>query len=109
MYSSGEPVTRYDILDCALVTKSHKKFGLCHLLTFTTEDIIDKCISSSCVEYVLFPLFTKNKADEIVGLESVKFYWWKPGDFRCNSPRMKFLRWLRDQYKDDKTDIRELL
>lgn len=60
---------------------------------------------------VIFPLFDYSYANTLFGAIShhgdpFMTYWWPKGEW--NSGRLDFLKWLIEQYKDDKTNLKEL-
>lgn len=64
---------------------------------------------------VVFPLFTNNNANSLFNARSFNGgpyetpynkYWWPKGEW--DSGRLGFLKWLIEQYKDDKTNLKEL-
>ena len=51
-----------------------------------------------------FPLFTFENARKF-GAGNVDGFWWELGDW--DGQRMEFLKWLRNEYRKDKTKIQK--
>ena len=93
----GLPVTRKEVLERAKKFKSH---GLCHSIRYT----LDRYNMSHIYrvdEY--FPKFVKENALQF-GADKYSDWWWKNDVW--DTGRMNFLDWLIEQYKDDKTNLR---
>lgn len=100
-------VYRKDILEYAL---KH------HMYTYLSENHGGLCISisealthygidASITVDTVIPLFTRNNAINLFNAKP-NFYWWPRGEW--NTGRLDFLKWLIEQYKDDKTNLKEL-
>ena len=102
------PVTRYDILKCAkkrAIKYPETYGGICNIITDTL--LFDFGLSIECFLKDYFPKFTYENALKFGAIpEHEHMYWWKYKDWKGD--RMKFLNWLIQEYKDDKTDLREL-
>lgn len=61
-------------------------------------------ISSMAIK-IIIPLFTINNAISLFNAKP-NYYWWPKGEW--NTGRLDFLKWLLEQYKDDKTNLKEL-
>ena len=59
---------------------------------------------------IIIPLFNNNNASTLFNADSSKnsleVYWWPKREW--NTGRLDFLKWLLEQYKNDKTNLREL-
>ena len=94
-FFSKPTVTRVDVLKKA---KEHQEFGLCYAIQEALDDY-DIIIRP---EYI-FSLFTRENALKF-GADKDCPYWWDPGVW--NTGRMDFLNWLIEQYKNNKTDLK---
>ena len=108
-----ECVYRKDILEYALKHHRHtlpreNHGGLCisiyEALLHYGIDTYPKPIK------IVFPLFTRNNASNLFNAclyeNSLVDYWWPRGEW--NTGRLDFLKWLIEQYKDDKTNLKDL-
>lgn len=98
-HACGITLYRVDVLKYAL---EHKKDGLCStlgcaLIHFDTVTSNPK---------ILFPLFTHENAVKVANAQNW-VYWW-PKDI-WDTGREEFLKWMIEQYKDDKTNIKRNL
>lgn len=59
------------------------------------------------VEYYI-PKFNINNAKKFGASAKYEPWWWKPYRFNIFSGRRRYLNWLIRQYKNDKTNLREL-
>ena len=110
-------VYKKDILEYAL--KHHRYFsikenygGLCITIRYALEHY---GITVPCMIKTIFPLFTNNNANSLFNARPFNGgpyetpyskYWWSEGEW--NTGRLDFLKWLLEQYKDDKTNLKEL-
>ena len=96
------PVTRKEVLKRARKYKS--KAGLCFAIDNALRDY-----NINATDYIdlfdVFPHFNNNNAILLFGAKDGG-YWWDKHIW--NTGRMAFLNWLIKQYKDDKTNLREL-
>lgn len=100
------PITRVEVLEYAKELQSTRQYpGLCLLL----EDALSA--------YEIWPfastVFLKFNIKDARAFGAYEYayskkggYWWERGDW--NTGRLKYLNWLIEQYKDDKTNIRKL-
>lgn len=105
-------VYRKDILEYAL--KHHKYWsgenhgGLCVTLINAFDHYNIGVIS---INYYL-PLFNNGNANILFNAKTndfrydCEYYWWPKGEW--NTGRLDFLKWLFEQYKDNKTNLKEL-
>lgn len=92
-------VYRKDILKYAL--KHNHNFGVCYALLRSLEHY-------DIYEYIgmtYLPLANLHNAENFKAKLRRDDYWWPLGDW---SNRKKYLKWLLKQYKDDKTNLKEL-
>lgn len=61
-------------------------------------------ISPMAIE-IIIPLFTVNNAISLFNAKP-NYYWWPRG--KWDTGRLDFLKWLLEQYKNDKTNLKEL-
>lgn len=79
--------------------------GLCSALSASLDDYhIYKNYTK--LKYY-FPLFTYENAQKFGANGCPSGYWWDEKDWK--NGRMEFLNWLIEQYKDDKTNLRNIL
>ena len=91
-------VYRKDILEYAL-KHNHNK-GVCLALY---RSLLHYGFSTSICKYL--SLATLNNAKKFKAEIRCDGYWWPLGDW---TNRIKYLKWLLEQYKDDKTNLKEL-
>lgn len=53
----------------------------------------------------ILPKFTYTNAQQFNGNFYYRSYWFPLGDWK---KRKEFIRWMMNEYKDDKTDLRQL-
>lgn len=105
-------VYRKDILEYAL---KHHRYnngenhgGLCVSINKALEHY--GIYTKPMLNENIIPLFTNNNASSLFNAtsycDSYQIYWWPKG--RWNTGRLDFLKWLIEQYKDDKTNLKEL-
>ena len=91
-------VYRKDILKYAL--KHNHKLGVCLALW---RGLLHYGLDISISKYV--PLANLDNAKNFEAKIRLDRYWWPLGDW---TNRIKYLKWLLEQYKDDKTNLKEL-
>lgn len=105
-------VYKKDILEYAL--KHHRYLrikenygGLCITIRYALEHY---GICVPCMIKTMFPLFTNDNASSLFNATYCEnlysCYWWSEGIW--DTGRLDFLKWLLEQYKDDKTNLKEL-
>jgi len=94
-------VYRKDILEYAL--KYNHNLGVCYALWRSLEhyDIYENIGMIG----MYLPLANLHNAKNFKAESIQDGYWWPLGDW---SNRTKYLKWLLEQYKDDKTNLKEL-
>ena len=108
------PVYRYDLLRytlhhdhslgiCNAVWGSLCIAGLREVYERETNDVDDSGISIQFPH--ILPKFTYTNAQQFNGDFYYRAYWFPLGDWK---KRKEFIRWMMEQYKDDKTDLRTL-
>lgn len=95
-----KPIYRVDILNHAI--RHHRRNnGVCSAID---EGLYAIGINVNYDAILLiFPAHNFMNASQLFGAEA-NAYWWPQGDW--SGGRMEYLLWLRDQYKDDKEDLR---
>ena len=99
------PITRVEVLKLAKakVERNPKEYpGLCILLENTIN--MNYNIWLKDPRWV-FPLYNPMYA-KLFGATTDIGFWWERDEW--DTGRLDFLNWLIEQYKDDKTDIRDL-
>ena len=91
-------VYRKDILEYAL--KHNHNLGVCLALY---RSLLHYGFIISIYKYL--PLATFNNVKNFKAEPRHDGYWWPLGDW---SNRIKYLEWLLEQYKNDKTNLKEL-
>lgn len=108
------PVYRYDLLRyilhhdhslgiCNAVWGALQMAGLREVYERETAAVDDSGISISFPH--ILPKFTYTNAQQFNGNFYCHAYWFPLGDWK---KRKEFIRWLMEQYKDDKTDLRTI-
>lgn len=109
------PVYRYDLLRyvlyydhslgiCNAVWGAILTAGLREVYERETADVDDSGISIQFPH--ILPKFTYTNAQQFNGNFYHRAYWFPLGDWK---KRKEFIRWLMEQYKDDKTDLRTII
>lgn len=104
-------VYRKDILEYAL--KHHKYIygknhgGLCISIIYALQHYGINAYPMKLKTFI--PLFTNNNAILFKATnhnDASMVYWWQEGVW--DTGRLDFLKWLLEQYKDDKTNLKKL-
>lgn len=101
------PITRYEVLRCAKKRAiKHPEIygGICNIIIDILTLDFDLSMEGTLKDY--FPKFTYENAFKFGAIPGEHVYWWKHKDWKGD--RMKFLDWLIQEYKDDKTNLRKL-
>lgn len=91
-------VYRKDIIEYAL--KHNHSAGVCRALW---ESLRHYDINININKYL--PLATFDNAKRFRAIQLSSGYWWLFNDW---TNRIKYLKWLLEQYKDDKTNLKKL-
>lgn len=91
-------VYRKDILEYAL--KYHHTSGVCNAIW---SSLLHYNLSMNINKYL--PLANLHSAINFKARLRYDGYWWPLGDW---TNRIEYLKWLLEQYKDDKTNLKEL-
>lgn len=103
------PVKRNTILNEVrnhlLINQDKPCRGTCVLIMqMLLEHDIDTIANKELIEY--FPDFTYENASTQFGAKSdTDNFWWPRNDYKS---RIKFLDWLIEHYKNDRTNLREI-
>ena len=99
-----KPIYRVDVLK--LVKKNYRDYsGLCYSIRISLYELSNYNIVPYVNLRYYFPLFRRDNA-KMFGADGYVF-WWTANDWTTG--RMDFLDWLIEQYKDDKTDLRDFI
>lgn len=102
----NRPIYRGDVIDVALQDwDDMHKFGIYHALTHAMSKF-DMPYVGHCGTEIFFPLFTHTNAVGFGARPEFRMYWWPESEW--NTRQIEFLKWMKKQYKDDKTDLRKL-
>lgn len=95
------PIYRIDILN-NVDTKHYN--GLCEAINDSIYDAFHKYLYLPDI----FPLSTYSNALKFDAYRGGSFgYWWRPKDWKRG--RRDFFNWLKEQYKNDREDLRKFL
>lgn len=104
------PVYRYDLLRYAL--HHDHRLGICNAVRGALvragldEEISDVDDNGISIQYPhILPKFTYTNAQQFNGGFYHRAYWFPLGDWK---KRKEFIRWMMNEYKDDKTDLKKL-
>lgn len=102
-------VYKKDILEYALKHHTHNSInygGLCITIDRALRHYgLNLCFTPTII---IFPLFNHNNARKFnsnTDENSILAYWWPKGIW--DTGRLDFLKWLLEQYKDDKTNLKK--
>lgn len=96
------PITRYELL-CQAEHETHET-GICSAIKRALEHNGLDDFSWKADLDVMFPKFTLENAKQFHTTGTI--FWWKPGEW--NTGRQEFVDWLKEQYKDDTKNAREI-
>lgn len=97
----GHPIYRIDILEYARIKYANKVGGLCIAIETAARILCGITVNPTIVA----PQFNRHYAEKYGFKEEYRkcyAYWW-PRNVWAENGRLGFLKWLIEQYRDDKT------
>ncbi len=101
------PIYRIDILNWTEYFYIGKFVGLCSAIKMAMRklQIFNEGFDEEIVYY--FPKYTMQNAQMFPYNYVGRVFWWEPDTWSI-SGRLGFFYWLKEQYKDDKTNLRRI-
>ena len=98
------PIYRIDVLNWVEYWYLGQTSGLCAALDTAIDDL---WLSSWPAMLRYFPKYKKEYAQMFPCDYIGELFWWEPHTWDTNG-RLGFFYWLKEQYKDDKTNLRKI-
>ncbi len=97
------PIYRIDVLNWVEYMYLGETSGLCAALDVAIDDL--RLVRWPKIQY--FPKYLKEHAQMFPSHYTGESYWWEPDTWEIKG-RLGFFYWLKEQYKDDKTNLRNI-